>query len=128
MKQLRFVVGLLLAAPWLPGCDGQQYVSPDTVALSITKDSTGSERLNECNFVPVLLGSEVDVTYDVDGDFQATIDITRDAIKVAFAGQASPVEPFVVTAKAVQDAPQAAENPPSGYTVKLSPGCTVDAP
>ncbi|HXK18240.1 MAG TPA: hypothetical protein VNG33_10585, partial [Polyangiaceae bacterium] len=109
----------------LVGCDGQQYVSPDTVALSITKDSTSSERVSQCNYVPVLLGGEVDATYDVDGFFQATISITRDSITVAFPGAEPAVEPFVALASDVHDAPQTVDTAPPGYTVTLSPGCTI---
>ena len=69
MNGLAFFRSGLLGLLCLVACDGQQYVSPDTLALSITKDSTGSERVNVCNYVPVLLGDRVDVTYVVDGDF-----------------------------------------------------------
>ena len=62
---------------WLmPACEDRQYVSPDTVSLSITNDDTGVERVNRCNFIPVLLGSEVKARYQVEGDLKATLTIT----------------------------------------------------
>ena len=128
MKRHKLVPCAMLALLWLVGCDGQQYVSPDTVALSVTKDSTSSVRLSKCNYVPVLLGSEVDATYDVDGAFQATVNITRDSVTLTFGGDASGTAPFVVAAKDVQDAEQTADNSPAGYTVTLGSGCTVETP
>jgi len=126
MSKLLLTALTLCVVPWLVACDGQQYVSPDTVALSITKDATGTNKVDHCNYVPVLLGGEVDATYDVDGDLQAVLSITRDSVKVAFVGAGSEVDPFVATTKDVHDAPQTAENPPAGYTVKLSSGCTPE--
>jgi len=126
MSNPLFTALALCALPCLIACDGQQYVSPDTVALSITKDATGIKKLNHCNYVPVLLGGEVDATYDVDGDLQAVLSITRDSVKVAFVGAGSEVEPFVATTKDVLDAPQTASSPPAGYTALLSSGCTPD--
>jgi len=116
----------LLGAVCLVACDGQQYVSPDTLALSITKDSTGIERVNRCNYVPVLLGDKVESRYVVQGDLKATLTITRDSFTVAFEGSADPVDPFVVPATDLKDGPQMAPSPPAGYTVTLSLGCTPD--
>jgi len=125
MNGLAFFRSGVLALLCLVACDGQQYVSPDTVALNITKDSTSSERVNVCNYVPVLLGDRVDATYVVDGDLQAVLSITRDSVRVTFTGSA-PVDPFVVTTTALKDGPQTDSSPPPGYTVKLSLGCTPD--
>jgi hypothetical protein len=125
MNGLAFFRSGLLGLLWVVACDGQQYVSPDTVALSITKDSSGSERVNACNYLPVLLGDRVDATYVVDGDLQAALSITRDSVRVTFTGSA-PVDPFVVTATDLKDGPQTDSTPPPGYTVKLSLACTPD--
>jgi hypothetical protein len=111
---------------WLVACDGEQYVSPDTVALSITKDATGVERVNPCNYVPVLLGDEVDATYVVEGELRANLSIKRDSYRVAFEGGAVGGDPFVVTATELKAGAQTDPTPPPGYTVKLSLGCTPD--
>jgi hypothetical protein len=116
----------LLGLLWLVACDGEQYVSPDTVALSITKDASGVERVNRCNYVPVLLGDKVDATYAVEGELQVNLSITRDSYRVAFEGAAVAVDPFVVTATELKAGPQTDPTPPPGYTVKLSLGCTPD--
>jgi hypothetical protein len=124
MKQL--YCACILAVCGAPGlaCDGQQYVSPDTVGLSVTKDSTGKELVNRCNYVPVLLGGEVKSRYVVEGELKATLTVTRDSFSVVFEGAANEIEPFVVPAADVREASQLAPNPPKGYTVTLSSGCT----
>jgi len=125
MNRLGFFSAALLGPLWLVACDGQQYVSPDTVALSISKDSTGVERVNVCNDVPVLLGDEVQATYAVEGELAAALSVTRDSVRVTFSGSA-PVDPFVATITDLKDGPQTDSTPPPGYTVKLSLGCTRD--
>jgi hypothetical protein len=126
MNRLGLFRSALLGLLWLVACDGQQYVSSDTLLLSITKDATSVERVNGCSYVPVLLGDKVDSTYVVEGDLQATLSITRDSYRVAFEGAAVAVDPFVVTATDLKDGPQTDPTPPPGYTVKLSLGCTPD--
>ena len=126
MNNLGLLRCALLGALCLVACDGQQYVSPDTLALGISKDSTGTERVNRCNYVPVLLGDKVESRYVVEGDIKATLTITRDSFTVAFEGTRDPVDPFVVPATDLKDGPQTAPTPPPGYTVTLSLGCTPD--
>lgn len=109
----------------LSACDGQQYVSPDTVRLRITEDASNVDRVDRCNYVPVLLGDEVKWRYVVKGDLKATLTVTRDSVTVSFEGSPQALEPFEVEADVVREAAQTAENPPSGYTVELSPGCSV---
>jgi hypothetical protein len=125
MKKQPFFFALLGVLS-LAACDGQQYVSPDSVALSITNDKTSVERVHRCNYVPVLLGSEVKTRYVVEDDLKATLTLTRESFSVVFEGAASSVEPFVVPAADVHDAAQTADSPPAGYTVTLSSGCTPD--
>jgi hypothetical protein len=112
--------------PLLAACDGQQYVNPDTVALSITKTSSGTVLVQHCNYVPVLLGSEVQASYKVEADLTADLTITRDSISVAFEGGGVSVDPFVATADDVQSGAQTAPDPPVGLTVQLAPGCKPD--
>lgn len=118
-------VTALLSALLLLACDGQQYVSPDTVHLVITEDSSSLEVVNRCNYVPVLLGSTVKARYGVDDDLKATLTITHDAVTVGFDGAA---DTFKVSATELADGTQLAPDPPAGYTVELSPGCTPDEP
>jgi hypothetical protein len=110
----------------LGACDGQQYVSPDTVALSVAEDGGGPELVHRCDYVPVLLGDAVQSKHVVDSELQLTFTATRDVFSVTFNSAAGAVEPFVVKAQAVLDGPQTAENPPSGYTVQLSSRCSPD--
>ena len=118
---------LLLAALTVLGCDGQQYVSPDTVGLTITNDDTGVTRVSRCNYVPVLLGSRVKFRYVIEGDLKATIDIDRDEVAVTFEGDDGEASPFTVRTKELDDGGSfTAESPPDGYTVRLSSGCTPD--
>jgi hypothetical protein len=119
------LVSALLGALLILACDGQQYVSPDTVHLVITKDGSTRELVNRCNYVPVLLGSTVKARYEVDDDLKATLTITHDAVTVGFDGVA---DTFKVSAAELADAAQFAPDPPAGYTVELSPGCTPDEP
>jgi hypothetical protein len=109
--------GALLAS----ACDGQQYVSPDTVQLVVTKDGSTRELVNRCNYMPVLLGSVVKARYVVEDDLKATLTITRDAAVVSFDDVA---EPFRASASELAAGVQSAPNPPTGYTVDLSSGCT----
>jgi hypothetical protein len=117
----------LLAAFALLGCDGQQYVSPDTVLLTVSHDVTGSKLLERCNYVPVLLGGRVDRHYVVDGALQATIALTRSDIVVTFQGAGDGFEPFHVAPKRLEDSTSVVdEYSPTGYTAELSPGCVPD--
>jgi hypothetical protein len=65
-------------------CEGRQYVSPDTVALTVTRQ--GIERLRQCHYIPVLLGSRVLASYPVEGELSAVIDVTRDTVTLDFDG------------------------------------------
>jgi hypothetical protein len=123
----------LWGALLLLGCTGQQYVSPDTVELSIKNDSSKVLRVDRCNYVPILLGSEVKSRYVIEGDAKATLTITRDDITVSFEsltdaqGNAEEAEPFKVTAKQLQtDMSESPTSPPSNYSVTLSLGCSPE--
>ena len=118
-------VTALLGALSLLACDGQQYVSPDTVQLVITKDSSSLRLVDRCNYVPVLLGSTVKARYAVEDDLKATLTIKPDAVTVDFDGAA---DTFKVSAAELADGTQTAPDPPAGYTVELIPGCTPDEP
>jgi hypothetical protein len=118
-------VTALLGALLLLACDGQQYVSPDTVQLVITKDSSSLRLVDRCNYVPVLLGSTVKARYVVEDDLKATLTITPDAVTVDFDGAA---DTFKVSAAKLDDGTQTAPDPPAGYTVELSPACTPEEP
>jgi hypothetical protein len=122
VNKLGLALGLVLL-----GCDGQQYVSPDTVALVITNDATGVTRVNRCNYVPVLLGGQVKFRYVVERDIKATITITRAAVDVTFEGDAGEASPFHVATKEIDtDSTHYADSPPDGYTVALQGGCAPD--
>jgi hypothetical protein len=126
MKTLRLFAPLLLAACPLFGCDGQQYVSPSTVLLSVTGDKTGSKLVSHCNYVPVLLGAQVDGHYPVDGALDVLITLTRDDITVDFQRDGDDFEPFRIATKELETGAVTDPSPPSGYTVELSSGCTPD--
>lgn len=119
---------LLLLSLALTGCDGRQYVSPDTVGLVITNDETGVTRVNRCNYIPVLLGSRIQWRYTIEGDLKATVTITRAEIEVTFEGDSGEAQPFTLRPKDFEDEATSftADNPPAGYTVRLSSDCTPD--
>jgi hypothetical protein len=119
------LVNALFGALCLLACDGQQYVSPDTVHLVITKDGSPTELVDRCNYVPVLLGSTVKARYLVEDDLKATLTITHDRVTVSFDGAA---DTFKVSAAELADGALFAPEPPAGYAVELSPGCTPDDP
>lgn len=121
--KLACCVGLLASA--LYGCDGQQYVGPNTALLSITDDSTGSEVVTACHYIPVLLGSRVEKTYVVD-DLQATLSLTRTDVVVTFQGSGAGTEPFRATVAEIEARGRSAANPPPGYNVELGSGCAPD--
>jgi hypothetical protein len=123
----RNVIALLLVVSGaLLGCDEQQYVSPDTVALIVTDDSTNMQRVNRCLYIPVLLGGQVVFRYEVDAELKALIIITRDDATVSFEPEGA-AEPFSVDTDELTEMQQhQADAPPSGYTVELSAGCTPD--
>jgi hypothetical protein len=117
----------LLTFAAMCGCDGQQYVSADTVALTITNDSTGIERVNRCHFVPVLLGNQVKARYRVEDEIRATIVIDRQNVTVTFDGTDEPVPPLEVSASRFEETTsELAESPPEGYTVELSSPCSPE--
>jgi hypothetical protein len=119
----------LLAALALLGCDGQQYVSPDTALLTISHDSTGSKLIEGCSYVPVLLGSQVQKRYVADTDLTAIITLTRSDIVVTFEGSAGGgVAPFRARTELLEVGGIVDEDPPSGYTVELGSSCTPEDP
>jgi hypothetical protein len=61
----------------------------------------------------------------VEDDLKATLTATHDAVTVGFDGAA---DTFKVSAAELNDGTQVAPDPPAGYTVELSPGCTPDDP
>lgn len=123
--QLRPLV--LLGALALGGCDGQQYVSPDTVLLTVSHDVTGSKVVEGCNYVPVLLGSQIQQRYAVEDGLQASVSITRSEIVVIFTG--ADVARFRVATKELEPGVVVIDDdPPDGYSVELSSGCVPDEP
>jgi hypothetical protein len=128
MKTQRLCGPLLLVTWALLGCDGQQYVSPDTVLFSVTGDKTGSKLVSQCSYVPVLLGAQVDGHYTVDGALQASITITRDYVTVRFERASEDFEPFRFATKELETGAVSDPLAPAGYTVELTPGCTPEEP
>jgi len=116
----------LLAALSLLGCDGEQYVSPDTALLMVSRDGSGPPILKACNYVPVLLGSQVEKHYPVDGAMEAFVTITRSDIVVTFPGSDEDLPPFHAVPKELEQRPALDESPPTGYTVELGSSCTPD--
>ena len=92
MKRNVFALLLVISGALL-GCDEQQYVSPDTVALIVTEDSTNLQRVNRCLYIPVLLGGQVVFRYEVDAELKALVIITRDEATVSFEPEEA-AEPF----------------------------------
>jgi hypothetical protein len=124
----------LRAKPWILGgvtalsalaCDGQQYVNPDTVALVVLDEATGAPRVNQCHYVPVLLGSELLAQYDVAEQLRATLTVTRETVSVRFedAGQSLPT--FTVDSEELSGTVSlVAPAPPRGFSVELRSPCT----
>jgi len=128
MKNMQLAIFSWLAALALCGCDGQQYVGPDTALLTISHDVTGSKLIEGCSYVPVLLGSQVQKRYVADDELSALITITRSDIVVTFEGAAGDgVEPFRVKTKELEGG-ALADEPPSGYTAELGSDCAVEDP
>ena len=125
MKNMKLAACLTLLSGALSGCDGQQYVGPNTALLTITDSSTGSELVTACNYIPVLLGSEVEKTYVID-DLRATLSMTRTDVVVTFQGSGAGTEPFRATVAEVDASGRSAPNPPPGYDIELASGCAPD--
>ena len=125
MKNMKLAACFGLLAGALCGCDGQQYVGPNTALLTITENSAGSEVVTACHYIPVLLGSRVEKTYVVD-DLQATLSLTRSDVAVTFQGSGAGTEPFSATVAQIEASGLRAENPPPGYSVELGSGCAPD--
>ena len=106
-------------------CDDTQYVSPDTVALIVTNDTTGVERVNRCHFIPVLLGSQVKSRYLVEDDLRVTITLTRDELDLLFDEAGTPVASVTLPSQQFGDeAQEVVAAPPDGFTVRLASPCT----
>ncbi|MDF3064615.1 MAG: hypothetical protein K0R38_216 [Polyangiaceae bacterium] len=122
MKTKLLLLGSALAAL---GCDGTQYVNADTVALIMTNDTTGVERVNRCHYVPVLLGSQLKARYVVEDELRVTITLTRDDLHLLFEEAGEPVESLTLPSQQFADeAREVAESPPPGFTVELASPCT----
>jgi hypothetical protein len=126
MTNMQLYGSAWLVALALLGCDGQQYVSPDTALLTVSHDVTGSKVVEGCSYIPVLLGSAIQKRYAVDDDLEADITLTRAEIIVTFKGSGAAARPFRVTTKELENGDAVAESPPDGYTVELGTGCTPD--
>lgn len=126
MNNRHLAAATLLAGLSLLGCDGQQYVNPETVRLTIHRDSGGSVRVDACNYVPILLGSQVEKSYPVDGTMDATITITRSDIVVTFQGSDEDFGPFRVAPQDLEAGSIIDDDPPTGYAVELGSGCAPD--
>jgi hypothetical protein len=118
----RLLNASLLVPFTLLACDGQQYVSPDTVRLSVSDEDR--ELVSRCHFIPVLLGSQVKARYRVDEALRVTVTITRDEIEVSYDSGESEL---VATAE-LEDVPSGAsltlQNTPPGYSASLTPHCS----
>lgn len=114
---------LLLPALLCSACDGEQYVDPETVQLIITDTSSGMDRVNRCNYVPVLQGSRVVFRYEIEDGLKATLVATRDEITVGFEPPDG-TEPFRITAEdlAANLDPEGGSLPEK-YELELLPGC-----
>ena len=88
---------LLLLSLALTGCDGRQYVSPDTVGLVITNDETGVTRVDRCNYIPVLLGSRIQWRYTIDFATDGTFAARADCNQVAGAYELSGDDGITIT-------------------------------
>lgn len=110
----------------LLGCDSQQYVDPDTVALIVTENDSGQQRVNRCHYIPVLLGSQIKFRYEVDADIDVTLTITRDEVDVHFDeggfGESSVVDTSDLTDTQTIAIDWASEL----YVAELVAGCTPD--
>lgn len=127
-------VALVVAAT---GCQDQQYVSPDTVLLSITNKARDVELVNRCHYIPILLGGEVKARYAVEDDIKATITINREKVIVSYEGSDVP-EPWAVSSKffeeeasCTQGLDDCGQDPVTlpeafNYQVVLSSPCKVD--
>jgi hypothetical protein len=125
----RISLSLLLVSLLGAGCDGQQYVSADTVQLLITESNV--DRVNRCQYVPVLQGSRVVFRYEIEDELKATLFVTRDEVRVGFEPSDGTTE-FRLTTEELAEvdpddtSPSGAGEPPAGYEVRLRPGCKPD--
>jgi hypothetical protein len=123
---IRSGAGWLLSALLCTACDGEQYVNPGTVELVITDTSSGMQRVNRCNYVPVLQGSHVVFRYQVEDGLKATLFATRDEVSVGFE-PADGTTPFRISSEdlAANLEPETG-SAPDGYELTLRPGCKPD--
>lgn len=110
----------------LSGCDDQQYVSPDTFALSVTDEGSGVERVHRCHYVPVLLGSRIQFRYRVDTGVSVTLSVTRDEVEVTFEGAGFADSASVSPKQVVEAGTTTIDWAPPGYSAELIAGCTPD--
>ncbi|HKY37737.1 MAG TPA: hypothetical protein VJN18_17465 [Polyangiaceae bacterium] len=125
MSDPRFAFRWLLPLA-LFGCDGQQYVSPDTVELSITNNDSNLELVKRCHFIPVLLGSQIKARYRIEDERRVTVTITRDEIELDYdSGESELVTPQELENLASGEALEL-QSTPADYTARLTPNCTPD--
>lgn len=110
------------------GCDDPQYVNPDTVALIVTNDSTGVERVNRCHFVPVLLGSQDKARYLVEDQIRATLTLTRDSVSVSFEDAGVEIANVAVDSRELAGETRVPiDDGPAGFSAELVSPCVPES-
>jgi hypothetical protein len=123
----RFGFAAVMLACALPACDGQQYASPDTVRLLVTEHATDTDVIDRCQYIPILLGSEVKSRYTIADDLKVTLEITRDDITLSYE-PAGAAEPFSEPAESFEGQNSVTASGPEDYTVELSSPCEPNGP
>lgn len=116
------------------GCQGQQYVSPDTVQLSVSDASVDPpiERVSHCHYIPVLLGDQIQGRYRVTGELDAVMLLTRERVTISFEGESAggeaPPPPWVVPSSVFRDKRARAEpsTQPAGLELALMSPCVPE--
>jgi hypothetical protein len=84
------------------------------------------QRVNRCQYIPVLAGSRIVFRYEVDDELKTALAITRDEVRVTFEPEGA-ADPFEVDAEDLTESQRfSVDSPPSGYEVELIAGCTPD--
>ncbi len=98
-------------------------MSPNTVQLTVTR-AGGAPLVQRCNYIPVLLGSAVNVAYHVEGDLGVRLEITRQSVRATFEDASGEVSSFgAFGASFAEEFSVDAPEPPAGYAASLSSGC-----
>jgi hypothetical protein len=119
MARLAVVPLLLLAAACSDSSGG-----PDVQTMTLEIENGAGKVDRTCLALPVLLGSVVAQTIDIDGSLEVTTRSTSDAVQLSYTGRVPFDKTYDIEDISYQEWPLTAESGDETYLISLSLGCS----